>query len=223
MDGVFNGYAHKNLTHYPQAGSTTSTQYPTTTHYPPVRIPGHNHHVYTNLEAVEQRHLPITQISGLNQGSPAGPNHIREENLPPQAPLREQTKGHNPIQSCSQPAQSTIGRGQTKQGLDDTVMQQFQLTTVFGSDQVTHILLNTDKSRGRRRLKTAVTWYKEKMIGKGGFSEVWLEQDKSGKLRAVKILAKLGRLDYKPELLAHALLKVPTHSLNHYICTMRRH
>lgn len=56
--------------------------------------------------------------------------------------------------------------------------------------------------------KVEERWIQKGTIGKGGFGEVWLQEEKGGELRAVKRLAQVVQgVDYSRELVALATLR----------------
>lgn len=67
-------------------------------------------------------------------------------------------------------------------------LDKFKLETTFGDGYVVNTTYDWTLSTLHRRLST---WKQEKMLGKGGFGDVWLQKEaETGKLRAVKELRK---------------------------------
>lgn len=67
-------------------------------------------------------------------------------------------------------------------------LHKFKLETTFGDGYVVNVTDDWTLSTVHRR---RLTWKQEKMLGKGGFGDVWLQKEaETGKLRAVKKLRK---------------------------------
>lgn len=67
-------------------------------------------------------------------------------------------------------------------------LDKFKLETTFGDGYVVNTTYDWTLSTLHRRLST---WKQEKMLGKAGFGDVWLQKEaETGKLRAVKELRK---------------------------------
>jgi hypothetical protein len=92
------------------------------------------------------------------------------------------------------------------------LIQHFALQTEFLSANSTkHISYKIDpRHRRREKKRFEEVWTRERRIGEGGFSEIWLEkkQQRNGEqqLRAVKVLPKSCPIDYNRELFAMAKL-----------------
>ena len=69
---------------------------------------------------------------------------------------------------------------------------------------------HSDASQGRRRVKVASKWYRERELGRGSFGAVSLERSERGEYRAVKEISKdrssRVKIDYRRELMAMAIL-----------------
>lgn len=94
------------------------------------------------------------------------------------------------------------------------LVDHFKLEAQHFPDYIQHTEYVSDSIRGIRKIRVEKKWYRQRMIGRGGFGAVWLEEhrndDGSTAQRAVKEIDKLYMeavtLDYKRELLALAKL-----------------
>jgi len=87
------------------------------------------------------------------------------------------------------------------------LIDHYKLETEFDSNYTKHFTYQTNSTNRRHRQRIEKTWFRDRKIGEGGFSQVWLEKEQDGKeLRAVKVLKKSIPLDYNRELLAMARL-----------------
>ena len=80
--------------------------------------------------------------------------------------------------------------------------------TEFYPDFVSHTVTKSPRIRGEQEITTVEQWHRLKELGYGYFGTVWLEQEHSGELRAVKELRKQRQASqsshYLRELLALA-------------------
>ena len=90
----------------------------------------------------------------------------------------------------------------------DDLIDYFQSHVRFTSSYTEHPHRVTDVSRGIRNAIHVQQWSRQKELGRGGFGIVYLESEKSGRLRAVKqVPKKTGptmTMDYLREILAMA-------------------
>lgn len=69
-------------------------------------------------------------------------------------------------------------------------LDSFQLNVAFTESHVEQLRLYCDRERGLRNLVEVKQWKRIKELGRGGFGVVYLEEDSSGKQRAVKEVPK---------------------------------
>jgi hypothetical protein len=93
------------------------------------------------------------------------------------------------------------------------LIEHFKLETQFLPEYVEHHLSDPVHGNASQR------WSRERILGQGGFGTVWLEEEKSGKLRAVKEVSKYAMekssVDYQKELIA--LAKLSKVRFSHFI------
>lgn len=85
-------------------------------------------------------------------------------------------------------------------------LEPYRLPVKFDGELIIHLIVNLDATEDGSEAEER--WIQKQQIGKGGFGEVWLqEEERGGKLRAVKRLAQvvLG-VDFTRELVTLAAL-----------------
>jgi hypothetical protein len=89
----------------------------------------------------------------------------------------------------------------------DLVIGYHKLNTIFFSDHdVQHRTFHSDAFLGVRQVEVVRSWYRERELGHGSFGIVFLQRSEKGEIRAVKEIAKHGKINYNPELMAMAKL-----------------
>lgn len=84
--------------------------------------------------------------------------------------------------------------------LDNSKLDRFRLETSFGNGRVTHTTYQTDVAAQRRTAPVQTTWVDKRILGSGGFGEVFLQEAGGGELRAVKkIYTGAGKMDFSRE------------------------
>jgi hypothetical protein len=86
-----------------------------------------------------------------------------------------------------------------------------KLKTRFLGDRVQHTTFHSDASQGARQVSVVKNWRRGRELGRGSFGTVFLETSESGESRAVKQIAKHGKIDYNRELMAMAVLRKVRH------------
>jgi len=86
------------------------------------------------------------------------------------------------------------------------LVEHFKLNTEFRTDCTMHITGKQDPKDRKAVVRVEDAWFRVQHIGNGTFGHVWLEKNRAGRLRAVKVVQKDGRLDVNQELLAMAKL-----------------
>lgn len=89
----------------------------------------------------------------------------------------------------------------THASLRNPKVDRYKLKTVIHKDHVIHTTYRTDLAAGQRKIEVEERWTRKEEIGVGGFGVVLLEEERGGKLRAVKQLQLgLPNVDYSREL-----------------------
>jgi hypothetical protein len=100
------------------------------------------------------------------------------------------------------------------------IVQDSKLETQFHSDpeHVQHIQYVSGSAPRQRKIRKEERWRREKWLGRGGFgtveSQVCIQGDSKGKVRAVKMMQKVASSDYHRELEAIALFS------HHKVCEL---
>ena len=87
--------------------------------------------------------------------------------------------------------------------VDRYLLERYKLDAECHDRHVIHTFYVSDPSQGRSKTRVQETWNQGKWLGRGAFSDVWLQQHES-KTRAVKALRKSllsnAKIDYQREL-----------------------
>ena len=90
------------------------------------------------------------------------------------------------------------------------LVKRYEIATTFLPDDVEHHRPVSNRTLGVRRGTETTTWKKIRKLGRGTFSDVWLEEEKDGRQRAVKAIDKDERaatnMQHLQELFAMASL-----------------
>lgn len=85
----------------------------------------------------------------------------------------------------------------------DIILDSRLATEFLPSGVFRHTIFKSDRARRQRQVRYAETWTTTKKLGEGGFGKVWLQQDESGAVRALKEIRKdhaSAPVDYRREL-----------------------
>lgn len=85
-------------------------------------------------------------------------------------------------------------------------LERYRLPVKFNKGYIIHPISN-DLATVDEGDEVEERWIQKQQIGKGGFGEVWLQEEEGGELRAVKRLAQVVRgVDFSRELVTLATL-----------------
>lgn len=140
-------------------------------------------------------------------------------------------KGDQAEDTTAQPGGGTPGhrvRSDSKRNLQgdfietgDDFIDSKQLRVYFPRPDVAeHQYIYSNVSAGIRRQRRSEIWRRQRELGRGGFGTVQLEMEKSGRLRAVKLIPKtiIQTVDYLREILAMAKMSEVSITTDHSLC-----